>query len=63
MIFYITFSSTHPFGNGWLEVHAKDEMDARAKIFSHFGKHWAFLYTQESFRKSFFPKGKIGEIK
>lgn len=51
----------HP--DGWVEVQAVNELDARDKVFKAIKDVWAFLYNEESFDKSFFPKGKLATYK
>jgi hypothetical protein len=60
MIFYMTFSCTHPLADGWIEVSARSELEAREKISHFFGGKWAFLYRKEDFNSEPFPLGKLG---
>lgn len=63
MTFYLTFPYTYPWGNGWIEIQAENKSIARQKAFDTFGRKWSFIYEEKDFDKSFFKKGKIGEIK
>ncbi len=62
MKFFATFPCIHPLGNYYLVIDAKNEEEAREQMFGNFGSKWAFLYEEKEFDKSFYPKGKIGEI-
>jgi hypothetical protein len=70
MKFVITFGQKyrfqdHPQGghpDGWFEVTAESEAAAREKVFAVLGQTWAFIYDENEFDQTFYPKGKIGEI-
>ena len=68
--FYVTFGQKyhheeHPAGghpDGWFLVRAENEGDARKAVFNLMGDKWAFMYSEERFNKSFFPKGCLKSI-
>ena len=70
MKFFLTFGQQyrqerHPFGghpDGWFEVEAESEDQAREKIFEAMGPRWSFLYNEDDFTADYFPRGKIGEL-
>lgn len=47
----------HP--DGYVTVEAKDEDEARLKIFALLGPHWAFLWPAEEFDTKIFPLGEL----
>ena len=60
----LTFGQNNPFKNGWIEVFAESEIDARHKIIDIFGNKWAFLYPEDKPNLlEYFPDGKLGEIR
>ena len=62
-VFYLTFGQRSPFRNGWVEIIARSESEARDCAFEALGDKWAFMYSEEKFtdrERSFFPTGKIG---
>lgn len=60
-IFYLTFGQKYPWRNGWVEVLAPDYKHALKYVEDIFGLAWSNLYTEENFKKEYFPAGKIGE--
>lgn len=40
--FILTFPSSSPLGNGWIEIKAEDKEGARKAAFKEFGRNWAF---------------------
>lgn len=68
-IFYLTFPSrfsydTHPYWkcahpDGWIEISAIHELDARKKAFDALGDAWAFIYSEGAFDTKHFPKGRL----
>lgn len=72
MTFYVTFGQKyreeiHPQGahpDGWTEVHADSELDARRKVVEHYGTKWAFLYDESDFQRQrqHYPLGCIERI-
>ena len=81
---YLTFGSKyrqepHPLGmggnpNGWIEVHAPDELAARKQVVELIGDKWSMLYSEEEFTSEdyafeemrtidYFPDGCSGVIR
>ena len=81
---YLTFGSKyrqepHPLGmggnpNGWIEVHAPDELAARKQVVELIGDKWSMLYSEEGFTSEdyafeemrvvdYFPSGPSGTIR
>jgi len=60
-VFFLTFSTSHPLQNNWIEVLAPTYDKAREAIFDAFGGKWAFMYTEEDFKPDYFPGGKVGK--
>ena len=69
MKFYVTFGTKyadepHPHfpsinPDGWVEVEAENESVARQIIYDLLGDKWAFIYSEDSIEKIFFPAGCI----
>ena len=69
----------HPLGassnpNGWIEVHAPDELAARKQVVELIGDKWSMLYSEEEFTSDeyafeemrtidYFPDGCSGVIR
>lgn len=69
----------HPLGassnpNGWIEVHAPDELAARNQVVELIGSAWSMLYSEEEFFSEeyafeemrtvdYFPAGCSGVIR
>lgn len=50
----------HPNGfhpDSYVIIHAKGEAEARELAFKNFGTKWAFLYNEDRFNPSLFPRG------
>jgi hypothetical protein len=73
MTFYVTFGQKyrreeHPLWplahpDGWLEVEAPSEKDARLLLHKALGKYWGFIYTNlESLTPSYYPRHCIGTL-
>lgn len=72
--FCITFGQKYRYENhevlgylpglpdSWIEVHAKDEKQARAKTVELIGPYWAFIYDEEDFSPGWHPRGCLGEL-
>jgi hypothetical protein len=63
--YYMTFQVRHPLHDGWLEILAADENEARRKIFEFQGDKWAFLYdkaTWPEYAEVSFPRGCIAVV-
>lgn len=70
--YYFTFGmeyaqDSHPSGlyvhpNGWVEVKANSEFDARVIMVKTYSNKWAFCYKEDEFDKSFFPLGCINKL-
>lgn len=74
--FYVTFGTgygeapdreVHPYlpgvtGDHYLRVVAQNEEQARALVFAVLDCRWAFIYTEDDFRRERFPAGKFGSI-
>ncbi len=60
--FCLTFASSSPLANGWIEIKAEDRDEARGLVFREFGAKWAFLYEKEKFEPRYFKQGKLGEM-
>ena len=60
--FYITFGQDHLFRDGWIEIKAKSEQQARMKTFDTFGDKWSSIYTKKNFKPGFFPMGCIAKF-
>ena|ERR1700741_1545588 len=69
--YYVTFGaqyaeeehphfSCHP--DGWIEIEAPSEHDARIEAHNCFGDKWAFLYTEKNFNPSMYPAGRLATI-
>jgi len=61
-VYCMTFACIHPLHDGWIEIKAMTEHDAREYCHSIQGPKWAFLYTQEEFRPNMFPKGCLAQV-
>lgn len=50
--------------DGWLEVHAESESEAREIVQAVLGSHYAFMYREDSFtnRDKYHPLGCLGTI-
>lgn len=59
-IFYVTFGQQSPFRNGWVEVSATNEIEARKEVISSIGMKWSSVYDEASFDPRFYPGGKLG---
>lgn len=74
MKYYVTFGQQyrkepHPKvkyadPDGYVLINAENYNEARQKAFKHLGVHWAFIYSEEEFKKSkhWFPLGVLHEI-
>ena len=70
MRFFVTFKEKyrryeHPHGghpDGWFEVEAESQGEAREKVFAAIGNTWAFIYTEPAFTKEHYPLGKLREL-
>ena len=70
--YYVTFGqkySTEPHPkvryahpDGWLRIEADDEDQAREIVFLELGDHWAFIYSEDNFKKNYFPRGELKTI-
>jgi hypothetical protein len=60
--FMVTFPTSHPLHNNWIEVVAFDENSAREAVFENFGPKWAFMYEEARFDASYFPGGRVGKL-
>ena len=60
MTFYFTFGQRHPLQDNWIEIEAPSEDLAREEIHRLLSSKWSFLYTEETFKKEYFPGGKAG---
>lgn len=63
MKFYLTFGQSSPLKNGWVEVIAKNNEQARKKVFQEYSNKWSNLYTKKRFKKRYFPQGCLGQLK
>lgn len=63
MKFYLTFGQKSPAKDGWIEVIADNETQARLKVVKVYGQKWSGIYNEFTFEPKYFPKGKLGEIK
>ena len=62
---YVTFAANHDEANadlgvhhdGWCEVEAASEDEARAVAWRMFGSCWSFIYAADEFDRSYFPRG------
>lgn len=82
--FFVTFGQKyfhdpHPLGdvanpNGWVEVEAQNELDARKQVIGLIEDKWSMLYTEEEFTSEkyafeemrtmdYFPRGCTGTIR
>ena len=82
--YYLTFGQKyrrepHPLGassnpNGYVEVYAPDELDARQQVVELIGSAWSMLYSEEEFTSDeyafeemrtvdYFPDGCSGVIR
>lgn len=59
--YYVTFGQKSPFRNGWVEILAISEEEARERIKYCIGNIWSSLYTNDDFESDLFPAGKLGE--
>lgn len=59
--FYLTFGQKYPWRNGWVEVCAESYMQAMEFVRSVFDNQWSNLYSEETFDKTLYPAGKLGE--
>ena len=67
--FYLTFGSDHPLSENWIEIEAKDLLEARALAFDAFGKKWSGMYDEFTWNSgnsanswtTYFPGGKVGK--
>ena len=59
--FYVMFGQKYPWRDGWVEISAIDRNEAYEIVNDVFGEHYAFLYSEEQFNRSFFPDGKLGK--
>jgi hypothetical protein len=62
MIFYLTFPQSSIMKDGWFEVIADNFDLAEHAASKEFGTQRATLYVEQKFERSYFPKGKLGEI-
>ena len=60
--FYLTFGQNHELRDSWIEIRAENVEEAHKLAFQRFGSHWAFLYAEGDFDKSYFPRGRAGRI-
>ena len=60
--FYITFTQATLLRNGWTEVWADDEMDARLYARFQFGDVWSGIYTEQNWNPQHFPAGCVGTV-
>jgi|HubBroStandDraft_6_1064221.scaffolds.fasta_scaffold00184_44 hypothetical protein len=69
--FFVTFGPGHrrfdPITvshEGWVEVRAIDELEARQLIISELGRKWSFIYTEEEFQKdkNFYAQGCLAVL-
>ena len=66
-LFCVTFGQQYPrephpmFGgahrDGWVEIHADDEDDARRRAVGVLGTAWSGLYTEDDFDPGLYPLG------
>jgi hypothetical protein len=58
------FTDAHP--DGWVEIEAEDETQAREMAWSLFGDHWSFIYGDYEFAnsiyKGYYPKGPLATV-
>lgn len=70
MKFFITFGQkyrheAHPLGghpDGWFEVEAQTQGEAREKAYGAMGAAWSFIYAETVFTPELYPLGKMGDI-
>lgn len=70
MKFMVTFGQKyrreeHPCGghpDGWFELEAESQGEAREKANAAMGRTWAFIYAETIFDAEFYPKGKLGDL-
>jgi hypothetical protein len=72
MKFFVTFGQKyrrepHPYGghpDGWFELEAESQGEAREKLCAVIGTTWAFIYTEPVFEdsKGLYPRGLLKEI-
>ncbi|UOK18418.1 hypothetical protein SEA_BRUHMOMENT_102 [Arthrobacter phage BruhMoment] len=70
--YYVTFGvkyrhETHPYWagahpDGWLEVVAPDEEQARALVRSYIGNVYAFMYPADRFKRGWHPLGRLATL-
>lgn len=71
MRFYLTFGvqyavEPHPTlprvdPDGYIIVHAPDEITAREMVIQRCGRAWSMLYPEDDWQPSFFPAGPMDE--
>ena len=67
--FYVTFGikyrhEAHPYWagahpDGWLEIQARDEAEARIMVQRFVGNVYAFLYEEARFERKWHPRGRL----
>jgi hypothetical protein len=55
-----TFPDANP--DGWVRVSAHDRVEARTFVFRTFGAWWSDLCSEETFDRSFYPRGEIAHL-
>lgn len=70
--FYLTFGSQyslaehptwkHAHPDGWVEVLAETEDQARSLVYAAFRSNWSNLYDEAGWDPSYFPKGRLGTL-
>lgn len=59
--FYITFSA-RGLMDGWVELWAKDEEDARQFCYETYGSVWSGIYGEDDWVPGYFPHGSFGKV-
>lgn len=54
------FPSAHP--DGWVEIIASSLASARRIAHWHLGNRWAFIYTEETIKSEYFPRGCLAQF-
>lgn len=66
---YVTFGPGHRRAEpieityqGWVEVLAPAEMEARRMVMAELGRRWSFIYAEKDFEPKWYPLGRLATL-